>query len=229
MIVGGRSFLRRLIDLLVGKNARRGAHRIYLNNNALSDIDWWIRCMSFFNGSMPFNCDIPEPSSIFASDACLEAGAAFFNGDWLYARWKCDFPSWTSDHINVLELKTVLLATLKWGRCWSGRHILVRSDNMATVAAINHTTCKSPAMMSTVRDLFWLSTLFKFKLSAMHLPGHLNVLCDRLSRLHELKAANDARILLSGSPHGLINSFSHMSFKTFISLLQDRHSWIKTR
>ena len=63
-----------------------------------------------FNGTASFVCDAVLPSSEFSSDACDVGGAAFFEGDWMYSNWATDYPAWADDHINVLELKTVLLA-----------------------------------------------------------------------------------------------------------------------
>jgi len=41
-------------------------------------------------------------------------------------------------HINVLELRAVLLALMHFLPQLVGRHVLVRSDNMSAVAQINH-------------------------------------------------------------------------------------------
>ena len=49
------------------------------------------------------------------SDACTTGGAAFYNGDWLYANWSIDYPEVQNAHINIKELFTVLLAFRRWG------------------------------------------------------------------------------------------------------------------
>ena len=65
----------------------------------------------------------------------------------------------------------------------------MRSDNSATVAAINNGTSRSPDLLCFIQKMFWLSVKFGFKLSANFIPGRLNVLSDRLSRLHDIVAA----------------------------------------
>lgn len=39
--------------------------------------------------------------------------------------------------------------------------------------------------MSPLRQLFWLSAIYNFRFTAMHIPGKLNVLTDAVSRLHQ--------------------------------------------
>ena len=98
-------------------------------------------------------------------------------------------PEVKSKHINVLELQTVLVAAEMWGSSWRGSHILVRSDNMATVSAINKGSSRSLELMPIIQQLFWLSVKFQFRLTASFLPGRLNVLSDHLSRLHDINSA----------------------------------------
>ena len=147
-------------------------------------------------------------------------GAAFYLDDWFYLNWATDCKNFTDAHINTLELKTVLEAIKRWGPQWAGKHILVRCDNSCSVAAINKTTSKSSSIMDLVREMFWLATLYNFKLSAAFIPGKLNVLADRISRLHEFKAARSAYLLLNCHPRGFVNCFAHMSQSTFRLLLQ---------
>ena len=40
-------------------------------------------------------------------------------------------------------------------------------------------------MMPFLRELFWLSAIYNFKITAKFVPGKLNILADTISRLHE--------------------------------------------
>jgi hypothetical protein len=91
-----------------------------------------------FNGSAPFSGDVPLPSSCFSTDTCLLGGGGFFNRDCFFVDWVRDVSEY--QNINVLELKTVLIAVECWGLLWHGKHILVRSDNVSMVADINKGT-----------------------------------------------------------------------------------------
>jgi hypothetical protein len=69
--------------------------------------------------------------------------------------------------------------------------VCVLSDNSATIAAVNKGTTKSRDLLEVIERLFWISILYNFKLSAVFLAGVDNILADRISRLHDVKAACD--------------------------------------
>jgi len=86
-------------------------------------------------------------------------------------------------HINVLELRAVLLALMHFLPQLAGKHVLVRSDNMSVVAQINHQGGTGSA------QLLWVSqSLFSWalprlaSLQAVFLPGDQNQVADFLSR-----------------------------------------------
>jgi hypothetical protein len=109
---------------------------------------------------------------------------------------------------------------------WAGCHILVRSDNVSTVSAVNRSTSRSSEMMKIVKELFWVSVEHGFKLSAKHLPGKLNVLADCLSRLDSVFAANHASYLLTGVANVMLfGCCSHMSYGSFLLL---QKTWSET-
>ena len=86
-------------------------------------------------------------------------------------------------HINLLELKAVLLA-LKWFEqlCWS-QTILVCTDNTTIVSYINKEGgMKSGSLCALLwRLLLWCNQR-QIVLRARHILGHLNVIADKLSR-----------------------------------------------
>ena len=206
--------MRNLINLMTILQASH--HYTRLTSAAKADLSWWRFGLTMFHGTAPFNSDIALPSFQFATDACLIGGGAMFEGDWFYVSWLMDFPSLGEKNINVLELKTVHVAAEKWGPKWAGKHILVRSDNSATVASLNKGTSRSVDMLEIIQQIFWLSVRYGFKLSAVHLPGHLNILSDRISRMHVPAAAIEAKSLLTCDRE--MESVGHMSYQTFVWL-----------
>ena len=120
-------------------------------------------------------------------------------------------------HINVLELKTVEVAMKIWGPHLRGKHIIVRSDNSATVSALNKGSSRSEEMLSIVQNLFWLSVEFDFKLTSKHIPGRLNFLSDYISRMHDADSALKAQAMLCPYTDKLECS-GHMSYSTFLHL-----------
>ena len=215
--------MRNLINLL--SKVKESYHYVRITSAAKSDIQWWFVGLREFHGKTPFACDVPVPSHSFASDACLVGGAAYYLNDWFYVKWSEDFPDYESSHINVLELKTIIEAAKRWGASWRGQHILVRSDNMSAVSAINISSSRSPELLKLVKELFWLSVRFSFKLSASFLPGKLNVLSDRLSRMHSLPEAEEGKIMLVGE-FEILFCKGHMTYAVY-ALLQEmwRGSW----
>ena len=193
-----------------------------LSQGAKSDIEWWIVGLSKFHGRTPFMPDIPPPSSAFATDACLRGGGGHYGDDWFFVSWDVDFPLLKDANINVLELQTVLVAAKRWCKLWKGCHIQVKSDNVATIAAINNTTSRSPALLKIVKELFWLSVEFNFRLSVKYLPGVDNVLSDKLSRLHNIHSANIAFYLMYGFSIPVFCCNQNMSYGAYLSL---QRSW----
>lgn len=72
-----------------------------------------------------------------------------------------------------------------WSEQWANKSITVHSDNIAAVSIINKGSSKDPLVMSALRNIFWLSALYNFKLKAVYYPGKHNILADAASRLHQ--------------------------------------------
>ncbi len=86
-------------------------------------------------------------------------------------------------HINCLELLAVWLALHRFRTLLHEKHILVRSDNTATVAYINYQGgLRSRRMSQLARHLLFWSQKHLRSLRAVHVPGELNHAADELSR-----------------------------------------------
>ncbi|KAI2650945.1 ORF V: Enzymatic polyprotein [Labeo rohita] len=78
-------------------------------------------------------------------------------------------------HINCLELLAVLLALRRFRPRIQGKHVLVRSDNTATVAYINHQgDVRSFRMSQLARHLLLWSQHRLKSLRTTHIPGGTN-------------------------------------------------------
>ena len=86
-------------------------------------------------------------------------------------------------HINLLELKAVLLALKQFEQLWWNQTILVCTDNTTVVAYINKEGgMKSGSLCALLwRLLLWCNQR-QIVLRVRHIPGHLNVIADKLSR-----------------------------------------------
>ena len=87
-------------------------------------------------------------------------------------------------HINFLELKAVFLALKEFQDLCSGKIVLVATDNTTVVAYVNKEggMRSGPLCALLWRILTWC-TKKQVTLKARHIPGHLNVVADKLSRL----------------------------------------------
>ena len=90
-------------------------------------------------------------------------------------------------HINLLELKAVLLALKQFEQLCCNQIVLVCTDNTTVVSYIN----KEGGMKSgSLCALLWRLMLWcnqrQIVLRARHIAGHLNVITDKLSRLNQV-------------------------------------------
>ena len=87
-------------------------------------------------------------------------------------------------HINYLELKAVFLALKDFQDLCTAKIVLVATDNTTVVAYINKEggMRSGPLCALLWRILTWC-TNHQVTLKARHIPGHLNVIADMLSRL----------------------------------------------
>lgn len=179
VIKPGRSFLRRLIDL--SKRVSDLNHFVRLNVQARSDIEWWFRFASTWNGvSMlyqtgHFNCS----ASVWTDASGTWGCGAFYDDKWFQLCWP---PSLRSSHITVKELVPVVLAAAVWGSKWAGQNVMAHCDNAAVVAVLRTGDSKEPEVMHLLRCLAFLKANFQFTLFSSHICGKINHLADALSR-----------------------------------------------
>ena len=176
----GRSFLRRIIEL--SKRATKLHHRIRLNAEFRSDLEWWSLFVSEWNGvGMMSSLGSTTAVIMVTSDASGTWGCGAFTsaGQWFQFRWPA---SWATVHITVKELLPIIMAGIVWGRAWSGKRVQCLSDNAAAVDILNSGKSKDKLAMHLLHCLFFFSAEWRFTLHATHLAERLNVAADALSR-----------------------------------------------
>ena len=158
----GRTFLRRMIDLLCC--FRKKDHPIRLNRDFQLDLQWWHQFLSSWNGVgfWLFPGMTATTNLKVTSDAAGSIGfGAYFYGQWFYGPYA---PSQAQQSIAYKELFPVVIAAHLWGHLWTKRHVLFRSDNEAVVAILTSRTSKVPALMRLLRDLLLPAAQFNFTL-----------------------------------------------------------------
>lgn len=165
----GRTFLRRMIDLL--HCFRKQDHPIRLNSEFRLNLQWWLQFSSSWHGVYfsLFPGTYASPDLEVTSDASGALGfGAYFNGEWFSGTWAT---SQASHSIAYKELFPVVIAAHVWCPHFARRHVLFRSDNEAVVYILNSRTSKIPILMHLLRHLLASAARFNFSFSSQHVPG----------------------------------------------------------
>ena len=147
----GRTFLRRMINLLCG--IRRQDHPICLNLEFRRDLAWWLQFFGEWNGvsfflTPSFNC---LPDFHVSSDTAGALGyGAIFRSAWFYGAWP---PEFQLDSIAFKELFPIVVAAHLWGNQWSRLRVEFICDNASIVAVLNSGTSRDSRVMHLVRCL----------------------------------------------------------------------------
>jgi hypothetical protein len=179
---GSRVFISRLLQKL--STLKQQNHRFKLNSAFKKDLKWWKRFLYDFNGITI----IPEikwskPDTVFATDACLSGGGGNCGKEFFHFK----FPEFILDldtHINYLELLVVLVAAKIWKDKFRDARVQIYCDNLVTVTVINSGKTKDSKMLELLRELAFVNISNNSQIRAIHIPGLLNRVPDRLSRLH---------------------------------------------
>ena len=190
----GRSFLRRMIDLLHSRprSTQGQAAPVQLNRGFRIDLAWWQCFVQDWNGVSFLPTSTSCPVCTVASDASGWWGCgAWFACQWFQVPWDastCVLP------IAVKELLPILVDGAVWGHTWSGHRVQCLCDNQAVVACLRSRTSRHPQLMHLLRNLVYVEAHFEFHLSPQSIDTHANHLADDLSR-------NSAFSFLSKVPH----------------------------
>ena len=102
---------------------------------------------------------------------CSKGIGAFFRGDWVYPWLPADVPAVSPLHINFKEAFAIYIAARRWAPLWANHHAIIKCDNQAAVAMINKGSTPNPKVMVWLRDLFWISAIYNFCITAVYIKG----------------------------------------------------------
>ena len=145
------------------------------------DLQWWSQSTHLRLGT-PLGC--PPPQSLLFTDASTEGWGAHWNKSTASGLWS---PSEKSLHINVLEMRAVLLALKKFAPQLQGQKLGLMSDNSSVVAYLNKQGgTKSADLCKATREVLQLAEFHAISLRANYIPGKKNILADSLSRKFQI-------------------------------------------
>ncbi|KAL0149855.1 hypothetical protein M9458_054903, partial [Cirrhinus mrigala] len=157
----------------------RHLHRlIVIFHNCIRALKRW-RQEEFLKAGVPLGV-VPSRQELVTTDASLTGWGATWNRRGICGRWT---PIQAKEHINLLELRAVLMALRFFLPVLAGRHVLVRSDNTSTVFHLNHQggTKSHRSLRLTHEILTWCQPRLA-SLRAAHISGVCNQTADALSR-----------------------------------------------
>ena len=141
-------------------------------------LKWWLEEDNVVTGQ-PLH-PLEHALQIF-TDASKEGWGAHLNEHMARGSWS--LPE-SKLHINYLELKAVLLALQEFQALCMNKVVLVATDNTTVVAYINKEGgMKSGPLCALLWRILTWCTRNQVTLKARLIPGRLNVIADKLSRL----------------------------------------------
>jgi hypothetical protein len=148
----------------------------------MKDILWWITFVETWNRKSVFYEDGWTTSDVlsFATDASNLGMGGVLHDSW----WATPFnPAHLKHPIAWRDLLAIVVSCRLWGHKFTTKGVLIQCDNLAMVHSVNKVTSKNPAIISLVRDLYFVCSQFCFDIRLTHLAGVLNIGPDLLSRL----------------------------------------------
>jgi hypothetical protein len=146
----------------------------------------WDTLLTRWNGISLF-LDIHTTDSFdmeLFTDASGKGYGGYFSGAWFMGKWPEDLEQELHSTMSIafMELYPIVVAAVLFGEQWDKKRIMFRSDNMATVYAINKGRSQSPAIMQLMRRLVLVAATCNFAFASQHIPGTHNDIADAISR-----------------------------------------------
>ena len=143
----------------------------------LPHLQWWLQRENLLKG-LPL--DPPDPNLTLFTDASLSGWGASLEGKPVSGLWS---GPQLQEHINILEMRAVLLALKHFQEVIQGQSLLVATDNTTVVAYLqNQGGTHSRSLYLLCRDILLLCNHLNTPLVVRHVPGKQNLVADALSR-----------------------------------------------
>jgi hypothetical protein len=220
----GRTFTRRLYNMLFHFPQGQPNLRRRVSSEALKDIHWWYDAIiAVPSKAIPRPGASPPPVIQVYSDASsLKGLGGYFLCEnettaelTVEKAFSVALPRHLlqrkpTEHINTRELRAVEQCLLHWGHSWAGHSILFHVDNTVALHGINNRTTRGEPMRILRRLLLLAATFQVHDLQAVWISSEDNALADALSRWDRNRMADlcpqllpllDMRPLALSHPH----------------------------
>ena len=186
-----RVFMGRLLQQLRDMVNTGDNTKVKLSEEARRDLKWWDRFLDHFNGVQmifdedPFPLELGQlldrPFDVYAGDATPMGGGGFYGKRY----WSRMLPRDLQDPalpIHVKEFIVLIVSSRLWGQEWTGRAVTLFCDNDAVVDTVNHKKPKDPALLSLLREFFFIAVTHNFIPVVRKIGTKENHLADHISR-----------------------------------------------
>ena len=143
--------------------------------------------------------------------------------------------TWLGQHINVLELEAIWLGLCAFADTLHNATVAIMCDNTSAIAYVQKQGgTKSSEMNDLARQLCLWAEQQSMTLVPRHLPGHLNVVADQLSRRGQVipsewslnQSIVDMVFKTWGRPHvDLFALNSNKKLQTYFSPIWEKECW----
>ena len=155
VVYGGRTFLRRILDVMNSLLSPRAKYP--LSEDFYAEFSWWASFLKLYNSKQLFLDH--KPIVEVQTDACFDSMGAFYAGDWTYVHFVSALPIAKDLHINYKETLAIVMAAERWGPAWNNKRVIIDCDNQPAVSIINKGSTHNSIVMSFLRRWFWLSVI----------------------------------------------------------------------
>jgi hypothetical protein len=139
----------------------------------LPHLDWWTRRENVLTGVALLH---PVPSLTLYTDSSLQGWGAFLEGKSVSGVWSL---VQQQEHINLLEMRAVLLALQHFKTLLVSKAVVLATDNTTVVAYLqNQGGIRCHALFLLCIEILLLCLLSHIHLVVRQIPGTFNVLAD---------------------------------------------------
>ena len=185
-IPAGRSFMYRLFR--VAHSVKPLNKEVFITPEAKNDLKMWLHFLENWNGVSLF-LETEESHAnhmdLFTDASGTLGFGGYFRGEWFYGEWPEEILDRLTKRVSICfqELLPVVVAAILWGKHWSRKRIIFHCDNEGAVYILNKGTSSCPDIMKLMRRLTLVAAEHSFSYTALHIPGRLNKIADKISRL----------------------------------------------
>jgi hypothetical protein len=164
----------------------------------LLDLQWWNELLPAYNGVHFFD-NVNRPCAQLYTDASLSGIGGFFffgeNGSWkdaistIHQQLSFSTPHSATAHINVLEVKAILVAFETWAALWQNHKLVLHTDSTTALSGFRNHVLHGPANV-LLRRILLLAAAHDILIDAYWLSSMDNSLADALSRANSVAIAN---------------------------------------